>query len=197
MILAIGGPLRGDAARWRTLVRVSVRTSRDRPPAGWRTRSAIADLDARRARYVADLRQVPGYIRNHQTRDAHELLLRHRPRPGEDDLREFAWYHLWRRCHTERRTLSGHRGDVYYVEFSPRGDLLASAGKDGIARIWDTTTWQIVREIEASPTEVNVAAFSPDGKTLATVDDEGKLKLWDVGHGPTSTRESRPTSATP
>ena len=139
--------------------------------------------EARRAQYVADLRQVPGYIRKRQTREAHELLSRHRPRPGEDDLREFAWYHLWKRCHSERRTLSRHRGDVYYVEFSPRGDLLASAGKDGTARIWDTTTWRLVREINASATEVNVAAFSPDGKTLATVDDEGKLKLWDIATG--------------
>ena len=112
-----------------------------------------------------------------------EILARHRPRAGEDDLREFTWYHLLRRCHTEKLTLLGHRGDVYYVEFSPRGDLLASAGKDGTVRIWDTTTWQQVRSITASRTEVNVAAFSPDGRTLATADDDGYLKLWEVATG--------------
>ena len=80
-------------------------------------------------------------------------------------------------------TLSGHKGGVYYVDFSPRGDLLASAGKDGTVRIWDTTTWQLVRKIGASSTEVNVAAFSLDGKTLATVDDDGKLKLWEITSG--------------
>ena len=102
---------------------------------------------------------------------------------GRLDLREFTWYHLLRRCHTERHTLSGHRGDVYYVEFSPRGDLLASTGKDGLVRIWNTASWQLVRSIKASGTEVNVSAFSPDGKTLATVDDEGKLKLWEIATG--------------
>ena len=44
-------------------------------------------------------------------------------------------------------------------------------------------TWQQVRTISASLTEVNVASFSPDGKTLATVDDDGKLKLWDTATG--------------
>ena len=106
-----------------------------------------------------------------------------RPKPGEEDLRGFAWYHLWRRNHTERRRLRGHHEDVYHVEFSPRGDLLASAGKDGTVSIWETSRWQLVRRIVAAQTEVNVAAFSPDGTTIATVDDDGKLKLWEVATG--------------
>jgi eukaryotic-like serine/threonine-protein kinase len=141
------------------------------------------ELAARRAQYVADIRQVPRDIQDHRTRQADELLARHRPRPGEEDLRGFAWSHLWRRNHTERRTLNGHHGDVYFVEFSRRGDLLASAGKDGTVLIWDTVRWQLVRKILVAQTEVNVAGFSPDGKTIATVDDDGKLKLWEVATG--------------
>ena len=102
---------------------------------------------------------------------------------GQEDLREFTWHYLLGRCHTERQTLTGHVGEVYNVEFSPDGTLLASAGKDGYARIWSTSSWQLVRPIEASTTEVNVAAFSPDGQQIATVDDEGKLKFWDLAAG--------------
>ncbi len=137
----------------------------------------------RHLQYVRDIRQAEQLIRAGRALLAREILMRHRPRPGEDDLREFSWYHLLRRCHTERQTLTGHRGEVYYVEFSPRGDLLASAGKDGIVRVWNTMSWQLAHSIKASGTEVNVAAFSPDGKTLATVDDDGKLKLWEVATG--------------
>ena len=114
---------------------------------------------------------------------AMEILLRHHPRHGEDDLREFTWYHLMRRCDTANRTLRGHQRDVYSAEFSPRGDLLASAGKDGKVMIWNTADWQIVRKIAASPSEVNVAVFSPDGKSLATVDDDGTLMLWETAGG--------------
>jgi WD40 repeat protein len=141
------------------------------------------ELAARRARYVADVRQVPRYIPDYRTSIADDLLLRHRPRPGEDDVRGFAWYYLRQRSHTERRTLTGHRGDVYDVEFSPRGDLLASAGKDGTVLIRDTSRWQLVRKIIAAHTEVNAAAFSQDGKLIATLDDDGKLKLWEIATG--------------
>ncbi len=57
---------------------------------------------ARRAQYVADIRQAPGYIRANQTRNAQDVLSRHIPGPGDEDLREFAWYHLWKRCNTAR-----------------------------------------------------------------------------------------------
>ncbi len=137
----------------------------------------------RRTRYVADLRQAAEHLRSDQTTLAHNLLARYRSRPGEDDLREFSWYHLWRRCHLERRTLPGPRDVVYAVEFSPDGELLAGACRDGSVLIWETVGWKVVRTIAASPKEVNFATFSPDGKAIATVDDEGKLKLWEMVSG--------------
>jgi WD40 repeat protein len=138
---------------------------------------------ARRAQYPADIRLAHRLVQDNRPRDADELLVRYRARPGDEDLRDFAWYHLWHRTHSERRTLTGHQGDVYYVEFSPRGDLLASTGKDGTVLIWDASRWQLVRKIVAAKTEVNVAAFSPDGNTIATVDDDGMLKLWETAAG--------------
>jgi len=144
---------------------------------------ARESANLRRHQYVRDMRRAERLIRESEVPLARQILMRHRPRPGEDDLRGFAWYHLLLRCNSERGTLTGHRGEVYYVEFSPGGDLLASAGKDGFVRIWNTLSWQLVRSIKASETEVNVAAFSPDGKALATVDDDGKLKLWEVATG--------------
>jgi eukaryotic-like serine/threonine-protein kinase len=138
---------------------------------------------ARRAQYLADIRLAYRFVQENRPRDADELLVRHRPGADEEDLREFAWYHLWHCTHPKPRALNGHRGDVYHVEFSPRGNLLASAGKDGTVLIWETSGWQLVQRIVAAETEVNVAAFSPDGEAIATVDDDGILKLWDVTTG--------------
>ncbi len=132
---------------------------------------------------MSNIRLAEQMIKSGQGSAAEEVLMRQRPGPGDEDLREFAWQHLLGRCHTERRTLTGHRGQVYHVEFSPGGDLLASAGKDGMVLIWDTNTWQLARSIRPSGTEVNCATFSPDGKTLATVDDDGKLRLWEIATG--------------
>ncbi len=141
------------------------------------------DLGSRRTLYVADVRQAARYAALYQPRNAVELLRRQTSKSGEVDVREFAWYHLWRRCHTERRTLTGLRDEVYHVEFSPRGDLLAATGKDGLVLVWGTTSWEVVRKIQASRNEVNVSAFSPDGKMLVTADDDGKVKLWEIATG--------------
>ena len=174
--------LRGNASGRRLVVRGPFARKPRVDPAATR-RSSRPRAGQRGAQYVADIRQVPRYIRNYQTSNADELLMRHRPRSGEDDLRGFAWYYLRLRGHTERRTLTGHHGDLYHVEFSPRGDSLAGTGKDGMVLIWDTSSWKPLREIMAARTEVNVTAFSLDGTTIATVDDDGKLKLWEIATG--------------
>ena len=114
---------------------------------------------------------------------AREILTRYQPQAGEDDLREFAWYHLIKRCQGERRTLTGHRDEVYHVEYSRRGDLLASTGKDGMVLIWDTSAWKVIRTIPSQGTECNVAAFSPDGKTLVTSGDDGLVRIWEIASG--------------
>jgi eukaryotic-like serine/threonine-protein kinase len=134
-------------------------------------------------RYVADIRQSARYLSNFDTRFADELLRRYLPREGETDRREFVWHHLWRRCHNEIRTLVGHQDQVYHVEYTPSGDLLASTGKEGRVLLWNTLTWQIVRNFVAHDTEVNIATFSPDGLIMATSGDDGLAKLWDVATG--------------
>ena len=138
---------------------------------------------AKHALYLADMRLTDLLLRQNQTPRALEILARHQPIAGEDDLREFVWYHLLRRCHDERRTLTGHRAEVYHVEFSQKGDRLASTGKDGMVLIWDTSSWNVIRTLPTQGTELNVATFSPDGQTLATAGDDGLARLWSVGTG--------------
>src|SRR5262245_16767316 len=37
-----------------------------------------------------------------------DLLLRHKPKDNEEDLRGFEWHYLWRLSHSERFTLRDH-----------------------------------------------------------------------------------------
>src|SRR5262249_21232509 len=89
-----------------------------------------AELLARRRLYAA---QVNLAFQAWEAGDATrvmELLESQRPRPGEEDLRGFEWYHLWRRCHSGRRWVV-HRDGGTVLAYSPDGKTLACGSADG------------------------------------------------------------------
>lgn len=73
----------------------------------------------------------------------------------------------------ELRTLTEHIREIYGLAFSPDGRRLVSTDGHGVARLWDTSTWQVVhkwggprvaKDIEFSAS--GDPAFSADGRTL-------------------------------
>ncbi|MHC4401623.1 MAG: PEGA domain-containing protein [Planctomycetota bacterium] len=81
-------------------------------------------------------------------------------------------------------TLRGHESPVNWIEFSPDGRTLASAGADNTVRLWGVPGGKLHRVLDAHKDLLGVGcvAFSPDGNTLASCSGT-TVQLWDLKTG--------------
>ncbi|MFM7245402.1 MAG: WD40 repeat domain-containing protein [Planctomycetaceae bacterium] len=77
----------------------------------------------------------------------------------------------------------GHPTAVWAVRLSPDGRLLATAGYDGLVRLWDVSTRQPKHDLKKHKGWVRGVAFSPDGTRLASAGEDGSVVLWDIATG--------------
>lgn len=148
-----------------------------------RNRAESETLVSRQLLYSAEVRLAYDAWHSFNRKRTIELLERQIPAPGQVDLREFAWHWLWGESHAEVRTFEGHTADVFAVEFSPDGQTLATASKDGTARIWDVASGNVLHTLDGHSSEVTCVAFSPDGTRLATGSEDLQIILWDPATG--------------
>lgn len=76
-------------------------------------------------------------------------------------------------------TLPGHVGGTTRVAVSPDGGTVATGGRDGLVRLWDTGTWT-QRLALAGPNRMQVwgVGFGPDGRTLVSTGMDGTTRIW-------------------
>jgi WD40 repeat protein/tRNA A-37 threonylcarbamoyl transferase component Bud32 len=111
---------------------------------------------------------------------ADELLERCEP-----PLRNWEWHHLQRRTNLCVHALRGHTQVIRCVAYCPDGRQLATAGGEGIIKIWDAATGQLILNLRGHAGGVFRLAYRPpDGRHLASTGvNDGKVRVWDTSTG--------------
>lgn len=129
--------------------------------------------------YEADMNLTQQALNENNLGRAVELLDRHRPAQGQQDLRGWEWRYLWKRCQSDERATVAHLSNaVAVLEFSPDGTVMASGGHDGLVRFWDPKSWNEIRHLQFGGW-VRSLAFSPDSRLLAVRSLDGQISVWD------------------
>ncbi|HEY5920032.1 MAG TPA: WD40 repeat domain-containing protein, partial [Kofleriaceae bacterium] len=90
---------------------------------------------------------------------------------------------MWNRAGQAIGVLRGHESSVQFIAVDPRGGFLASAGRDGIAILWDTTSKAELLRLHGHTDELAMLYFTRDGHAVATSSLDHTVKLWTLDDG--------------
>ena len=62
--------------------------------------------------------------------------------------------------------------------FSPDGNYIVTAASDGLVRVWNSNSGELVQEFRGYRDVVNYAIYSPNGEYIAACSKDGKAIVW-------------------
>jgi len=80
-------------------------------------------------------------------------------------------------------TLAGHSDIVMGFAFSPDGQRLATAARDGTGRVWDIGTGRQLFQLNGHSGWVESIDYSPDGRLLVTSARDNSTRIWRAEDG--------------
>ena len=77
----------------------------------------------------------------------------------------------------------GHTSSVRSAVFSPDGTKILTASWDKTARLWESSSGNLLHSLEGHTDRVYSAVFSPDGTKILTASKDGTARLWESSSG--------------
>ena len=148
-------------------------------------KASESEQRARRLLYVSDMNLAQQALRLNNLGKARRLLDRHRPQPGEQDLRGWEWRYLWQLTRSSALlTLTNQPSPGFSLSFSPDGKRLAMGWFNGRIDLWDIPARRLVRTLtdRTYPHQGRVA-FSSVGNLLVATSEPKTVTLYDLDSG--------------
>ncbi|MGF1633972.1 MAG: serine/threonine-protein kinase [Phycisphaerae bacterium] len=153
--------------------------------------TALAERDtALRSAYAASM--AAGFA----AYQAGELQqVRYQLAAAPEALRGWEWRLLRNLSERSLHTLQAHPDIVFDMAMTHAGDRLATAGRDGSVRVWDTDSNRMLAELPSPGLPALCVTFDPGGTHLAAGYLDGSVRIWHVGSG-SLVYEGRPHTTT-
>ncbi len=124
--------------------------------------------------YVADMGMAHQSITGGNFGRALRLLEKHRPKPGQPDLRGFEWRHLWLLCQGDAHVaFPTQERSVVALAVSPDGNRLA-VGLPETVKVYDVHSRDLITRLSDCG---NYLAFTPDGSSLVCANRD-RVEIW-------------------
>jgi hypothetical protein len=87
-----------------------------------------------------------------------------------------------------KRSWYGQDAKIYALTFPGRSAIgkaymLASGGSDGVARLWDPSSGELLHVFPGNGSALHAVTLSDDGTLLACAGDDGVVQIWDTASG--------------
>jgi WD40 repeat protein len=77
-----------------------------------------------------------------------------------------------------QRSIRAHKGGITALAYSADGNWLATAGRDGLVKVWDMVRPRPPRVFGGHTGEVRALSFAPDGTALASAGADSAIRFW-------------------
>jgi serine/threonine protein kinase/WD40 repeat protein len=145
-------------------------------------KASESQQQSRRLLYASDMNLAQQALKLNNLGKARRLLDRHRPQPGEEDLRGWEWRYLWQLTRSSALVTLTNRPSIgFSVSFSPDGSRLAVGWFEGRVDLWDVAGRRLVRALtDREYPHVGRVAFSPVRNLLAATSEPKVVALYDL-----------------
>ena len=144
-----------------------------------REKAVLAKQQEEYEAYISKIGLAASQIDKNAFDAAREVLTTCKP-----ELRNWEWGRLMHLCSQSERAFDA-QSPLEALAVDRDENRFATGGWNGLARIWDLQSGQVLHTLKHGGDYVNAVAFSPDGRFLATGsnDAEGYIQVWDTTTG--------------